>query len=184
MAPRYSRLSIALHWTMAAAIGLAWVLGQVMDEVGRGLLQVTLSGSHALIGLAVLALVLPRALARRWPRPAGPAAAEPVPTGPAWEERLALAVHLALYALMLLLPLTGLLAAMAGRRPLPVLGLFEIPTPLAPLGLRRSLKEVHEVLSNAMLGLVALHVLATLWHALVRRDDVAARMIPVLARSR
>jgi cytochrome b561 len=72
MAPRYSRLSIALHWTMAAAIGLAWVLGQVMDEVGRGLLQVTLSGSHALIGLAVLALVLPRALARRWPRSRSP----------------------------------------------------------------------------------------------------------------
>ena len=34
----------------------------------------------------------------------------------------------------------------------------------------------------ASLAVVALHVAATLWHAVIRRDDVAGRMIPRLSR--
>lgn len=180
--PRYSRLSIALHWTMAVAIATAWVLSQVMDGVARGPMRTTLTGTHALMGLAVLALLPPRVLARLMPPPGDAAGAAPGPAGPHWEERLAQAVHLALYALMLLLPLTGLLLAMSGRRPLPVLGLFEIPNSFASWNIHRDIEDVHEVLANLMLGLVTLHVLATLCHALVRHDDVAARMIPLLAR--
>ncbi len=172
MAARYSRLSIVLHWTMALAIGAAWLIGQVMEEMPRGPDKVFALGSHALVGLAVVALLLPRLLAR---------IIGPVPENagaPAWERRLAGAAHLLLYLLMLAVPLTGLAIAMSGRAPMQVLGLLEIPPLLSGLGLRKTLEGAHEVMANLLLGTVILHVAATLWHALVRHDGVAARMLP------
>jgi cytochrome b561 len=168
---RYPIPTILLHWTMATAIGGAWVIGQVMEELPRGAGRAAATGSHALLGLAVAALLLPRLLARLL-------GGAPPAAGPEWERRLAAAAHLLLYGLMLAVPLTGLAIAMSGRAPLPVLGLFEIPNLLQPFGLRRMLGGVHEVLSNLMLGAVALHVAATLWHALVRRDGVLRHMLP------
>ncbi len=171
---RYSIASILIHWTMAAAIAFAWLIGQLLEDFPRAE-RATPQAVHALVGLTVLALLLPRLLARL-------TGGAPETSGPGWERRLAAAAHLLLYALMAAVPLTGLAIAMSGRAPMPVLGVFEIPTPLASLGLRRPLEEVHELLSNLMLGAVGLHVAATLWHALVRRDGIVRHMLPGGAR--
>ena len=168
---RYSIPSIALHWTMALAIAAAWLLGTLVDDFPRGDPRAAAIGTHILIGLLVLALLLPRTLARL-------SGGAPEVAAPERERRLAVAAHLLLYALMLALPLTGIAFAMSARAPTPVLGLFDVPPLLAPLGLRGTLKEVHELLANLMLGTVALHVLATLWHALKRRDGVWRHMLP------
>jgi cytochrome b561 len=174
---RYSLPSIVLHWTMALAILLAWAGMQLAEMLPRGPGKAFLVGTHALFGLGVLALLLPRILARLL-GPA-PGAAEGTPE---WEARLALAAHLLLYALMVALPLSGIATALTGRAPFDVLGLLTIPNAFAGTGLRRTVKEAHELLANGMLAAVALHVAATLWHAFVRRDDVAARMMPRLGR--
>ena len=42
--------------------------------------------------------------------------------------------------------------------------------------------KAHELLANVLIAVVALHFLATLFHAFVRRDDVATRMMPWRAR--
>jgi cytochrome b561 len=168
---RYSIPTILLHWTMALAIALAWIGAQVADVFGRGPTRTFVVGSHALLGLAVLALLLPRLLARWMGGVPGPAEG-----APAWEARLAHAAHLLLYALMVALPLSGLVTALTGRAPFELAGLATLPNSLAGTGLRRAVKEVHELLANAMLATVALHVAAVLWHAFVRRDDVARRM--------
>jgi cytochrome b561 len=176
MTPRYSLPNIVLHWTMAVAIGGAWLIAQLVEDAPRGPEKAFLLGAHAAFGLSVAALLLPRLLARLLGGAPDDSAA------PAWERRFAQAAHLLLYALMLALPLSGLAIAMSGRAPFPVLGWFEIPPLLNGLGLRKTLEGVHEVLGNVMLGAVALHVAATLWHALVRRDGVAGRMLPRLRR--
>ncbi len=167
---RYSLPSILLHWTMAAAIAAAWLIGTLIEAFPRAERAGPL-GVHALIGLAVAALLLPRLLARL-------SGGAPAAEGPAWERRLAAAAHLLLYALMLAVPLTGIAGAMSGRQPLVLPLLGELPTLLRPLGLRGLFEEAHEVMANLLLGAVALHVAATLWHALVRRDGVARRMLP------
>lgn len=174
---RYSLPSILLHWTMALAILLAWTGMQLAEMLPRGAGKAFLVGTHALFGLGVLALLLPRILARLLGRGPGAAAGTP-----AWEARLAMATHLLLYALMVALPLSGIATALTGRAPFDVLGLLTIPNAFAGTGLRRTVKEAHELLANLMLAAVALHVAATLWHAFVRRDDVAARMMPRLGR--
>jgi len=176
MTQRYSIASIALHWTMMLSIAAAWLIAQLIEDMPRGPDKVFALGAHAAFGLAVAALLLPRLLARLF----GGTPADDA--GPAWEHRLAQAAHLLLYALMLALPLSGLAIAMSGRAPFPVLGLFEVPPLLAAYGLRKTLEGVHEVLGNLMLGAVAIHVAATLWHYFVRHDGVAGRMIPPLRR--
>jgi cytochrome b561 len=172
---RYSIPSILLHWTMAAAIGAAWVIGLLLEELPRGGLLGLAQGVHVLLGLGVAALLLPRLLARFL-------GGAPDHLGPAWSVRLAAAAHLLLYVLMLAVPLTGLAIAMSGRAPLPVLGLFEIPPLLAGLGLRRALEGLHEMLANLLVATIGLHVAATLWHAVVRRDGVMRHMSPRGAR--
>lgn len=174
----YALPSILLHWTMALAIALAWGGAQLAEALGRGQARAFVTGSHALLGLAVLALLLPRLLARWLGTAPGPA-----PGAPAWEQRLARAAHLLLYALMLALPLTGLLTALTGRAPFDLAGLATLPNSLAGTGLRRVVKEAHEIVANLMLGAIALHVAAVAWHAIVRRDGVAARMMPGRASS-
>ena len=168
---RYSIPSIALHWTMAIAIGGAWLLGTLIDEFPRGAPRVSATGTHVLLGLTVAALIVPRILARL-------SGGAPRTAAPEWERRLAVAVHLLLYALMVALPLTGIGLAMSGRNPVPVLGLFDIPSLPALTPFRGALGGTHELLANLMLGTVALHLLATLWHALVRRDGVWRHMLP------
>ncbi|BDG74846.1 cytochrome b [Roseomonas fluvialis] len=175
---RYSIPSILLHWTMALAIALAWGGAQLAEALARGPSRTMVFGVHALMGLAVLALLLPRLLARLLG--AAPRAA---PRAPMWEQRLGAAAHLLLYALMILLPLTGLLTALTGRAPFDLAGLATLPNALVATGLRGTVKGAHEVLANVMLGAVALHVVAVLWHAFVRRDGVAGRMIPWRTRT-
>ncbi|WP_439596534.1 cytochrome b [Falsiroseomonas sp.] len=175
MPSRHSTLQIVLHWTMAAVIAAAWLLGSLMEDLARGPDRATGLALHVLLGLGVLALLLPRLIARL----AGPSL-PPEPGETRWEHRLAAAAHLALYALMLLVPLAGLATALSARAPVPVLGLFELPNLWAGLGQRKLFEGAHEMLANLLLGVVVLHVLATLYHAVIRRDGVAGRMIPWL----
>jgi cytochrome b561 len=176
MTASYSRASIALHWAMAALLGAAWILGDLLEELGRGPARTTAQGWHVLLGLGAAALLMARIAARL--RHGGPSPE----AGPGWERSLARAAHGLLYALMTLLPALGLGILLTGRRPFPVLGLFEIPAAWPAPGLHAALEGAHAAAAKLALGLVALHLAATAWHALVRRDGVAARMLPFLGR--
>lgn len=172
----YGAVSQTLHWLVAVLMLAAFLLGERLEELPRGPDKLTVLGWHLLIGSAVLGLVLVRLAWRR---------ADPPPQDtalPLWQQYAAKAVHLGLYVLMLGLPLTGLLAVLTGGRPISVLGLVELPALVSVPWLHEAAEEVHGVGSKALLLLVGAHVLATLWHALVRRDGVAARMLPFAQR--
>jgi len=172
MSQRYSMAQITLHWAMAVAIAGAYILGEAIEEAPLGAKGLA-EGQHALIGLVVLALVVPRIVARLRGVPAHP------PTMPTWERRLAHVGHGLLYVLMIAIPLAGLIGIVTGGRPvtLPILGTVPI---LFPMGfLHEAAEEVHETLGGLLLPLVGLHVLATLWHTAVRRDGVLGRMLPI-----
>ena len=106
-----------------------------------------------------------------------------VPAPPAWQERLARLVHLALYALMVALPLVGWLAVSAEGRPIALAG---VPLPML-IGPDRAwvkpLETIHEVMGQAGYALVGLHAAAALWHHYVIRDNTLALMWP-FARAR
>jgi cytochrome b561 len=100
------------------------------------------------------------------------------PAPPAWEMLAARAMHLALYALMLLLPVTGYLMVNAKGRVVELAG-FALPAVIAASeGLAETLEEIHEILGTAGYVLIGLHVLASVWHHWVQKDDTLRRMLP------
>lgn len=171
MPTRYSPVQIMLHWTMAVVMIAAYLIGSQFEDMPRGPDKISLIGWHALLGLTVLILLVPRVFLRRQGVPPLP------PDMPVWQQRLAHAVHVGLYAVMVLLPIAGLMALLAGRQPMPVPFIGEIPVLFASPMLHEGAEEVHAFLGNVWLGLVILHVAATVWHAF-KKDGLATRMVP------
>ena len=175
-APRtdWSATSKLLHWLVAALIlVMAW-LGLTMGDLPNGPDKIATYALHKSIGLTVLGLALLRLLAR-WI--AG--APAPVPGTPRWQARIADVTHVALYALLLALPLTGWLLNSAAGFPLQWFGLFNLP-PLAARdeALHALSVEAHEVLFWALAVLVVMHAAAALYHHLFLGDATLARMLP------
>lgn len=174
---RYGAVAIVLHWAMAvlllALAGSGWYMVRLPD-VGFDGWKITLILAHKAAGMLALAFVVLR-LAWRWcnvlPRL--------VDGLPDWQQVAARFVHLAFYAFMFAVPLTGWLMSSAGGYPLPFFGLFEVPDLVAPDEfLFRTLIDVHRWLAYALALLLVLHAGAALRHHVQLRDDTLRRMLP------
>jgi cytochrome b561 len=169
-----------LHWAMAGLILYQLALGLRMVRIDDLAARFALTQVHKSWGVVIFALALAR-LAWRLanPRPPWPAAMPP------WQRRAAAASHGALYALMLLLPVTGWLLASAS----PVQDLLQmenlafgriaLPDPFVPGSdaLDRTFRAVHAGAAIALAALLAVHVAAALRHQFVDRDGLLARML-------
>lgn len=174
-ADRFGAVSMLLHWATVLAVAVTVPLAFIMQAMPLGLDKLQAYGWHKSIGLAVLAATVLRLAWRSVnPRPAPPA-------GPAWQHRAARAVHAALYACLLALPVLGWLHSAAANTPVAVFGLVVLPPPIAAdRGLVEPLRTAHAAVAWTLLALLALHVLAALKHAVVDRDGTLRRMLPAL----
>lgn len=173
-AGRYSRVAIALHWTVAALILLNFPIG-FFNEGIESRFGVSTMWLHKSIGLTVLLLSIGRLGWRLFHRP------PPLPeTVARWRASVSAAVHRLFYALMVLLPLTGWVRTSAGSYPLTWFGLVDVPKFAIARGSpeARLAASAHDLLAWTMLALVALHVAAALHHHFVLRDAVLRRMLP------
>lgn len=182
----YSAVAILLHWLIAALIftniWYGWRMGQL-----KGLAQYELFQLHKSIGVSVLILSVIRL---------GWRVMNPAPALPASMTRLERGVagvtHWVLYGFMLILPLTGWVVVSASPYNLPTLLFKTVPWPhLAfvhdlPMATRKLIEDqvgdVHAWLAWSLLALAALHVAAAIKHLVWDRDDVAARILPILRR--
>lgn len=105
---------------------------------------------------------------------------QPVPTMlGAWVGIAGRLAHYALYGRLVAVPIAGIVLQFARGDALPLLGLAEIPSPwVADRTYARSVKEVHEVLANALVILAAFHAAAALVHHWVLHDRTLVRMLP------
>jgi cytochrome b561 len=164
-----------MHWlTVLAIIGLAAV-GLNMDDLPNGPQKIQVYALHKSFGLTVLGLTLFRLA---WRLVAGAPAMVPMPR---WQRFAAHGSHVALYALLLAMPLSGWLFNSAAGFPLKWFGLVSLPKLAAyDPGLKELAHELHEGLFKALLVVVAVHVAAALKHHLVERDATLQRMLPLL----
>ncbi len=171
----YDGAQRAFHWIMAALIFLAIAIGVVAALLPEHKSpRVELLFAHKSLGMSVLVLALLR-LAYRAIAGAPAYAATLTP----WTRASAHAAHIALYALMIALPVSGYVNSAAGGHEIPWFGLFVWPSffprdkALAHLG-----GQAHFWLAWTIGAFLALHLAAAAWHAWVKRDEIFARMWP------
>ena len=175
----YGTTARMLHWLVAALI-LAMIpvgLLMVQDGLDRGRGD-ALYLFHKNVGSLLIVIIAVRLVWRLTHPPA------PLPaTMPDWQRRVAGLSHLALYGLMIVMPLSGYVRVRAGGFPIEGLDALGLPT-LVPRSkpLADAASSLHELAAWALMAVLALHVGAALHHALIRRDGVWARMWPPRAR--
>jgi len=106
---RYGSVAMAFHWLTALAILALMVTGQMMDGLQDAARQIAILKWHVPMGLAVLLLTLARIAWWFF------ADRHPAPLGTGWQALAAKAGHTALYALLLVMTVSGVaLMALSG----------------------------------------------------------------------
>lgn len=170
---RHGFLARFFHWSVALLVLLMIPAGFVMvqDGLPRSV-QNALFLVHKNAGLLVLALVILRLSWRQFRPP--PPLPESVPRWQAW---LATLNHRLLYLLLVVMPIAGYVRVKAGGFPIETLDAWGVPA-LVPKSdyVAGIAKTLHYYGGLAITALIALHVLAAMYHHFVRRDGVVARM--------
>jgi cytochrome b561 len=164
-----------IHWLMAALIFVALLLGVWASLLPSGSgTRIEVLFFHKSIGATVLGLI---ALGIVWSLIVGaPPYAEPLGKGIQVASR---AGHLALYALMIAMPVNGYLGSTAGGRPVSWFGLFELPKLVAKdRSVAGAAGWAHLVFAWMLAFVLAAHISAVVWHAMIKRDFVLTRMWP------
>lgn len=174
---RYGAIARLLHWATVLLVVAAWLLGVFGDALPGKPAQAAGLYVHIAAGLLVIVLTV---LRLAW-RGVDAAPTEDVATTALarWTLLAARAMHLCLYGLLIAAPLIGIGVQFARGHALPVFGLFEIVSPWpADRAYAHSLKEVHELLSHALVAVAFLHAAAAMLHHWVLHDRTLLRMLP------
>lgn len=174
-ADRWGPVSQIFHWLIVLLILDMAIVGLTMGELPKTPKYFWVYTAHKSTGITVLALVLARLA---WRLYAGKP--EPVPGTPTWQERIANVTHWLLYALILVMPISGwLYDSASGLRPFRWFGLFDMPKLSPPDETLRNLShEVHELGFWVLVALVAAHAGAAFYHHYFQRDATLLRMLP------
>jgi cytochrome b561 len=179
---RYTWTAIALHWVIAVLIAANLLLGLTADALPDAWVRPVID-LHKSFGLTVLGLALLRILWRQsHPPPA-------LPSGYRRLERVgAHIVHILLYGLILLLPISGWLhdsafkdAAAHPLRLFWIIPWFRIAAiknlpPVPKEALHSQLFALHAWSAYALLALLALHIAGALKHQFIDRHAELQRM--------
>lgn len=171
---RYSAASIALHWIMLLLLAAVYAAMELREYYPRGSdPRETLKSLHYMLGLTVLLFVAIRIYARATRR-----APPIVPPLRNWQRAAAGVTHLALYALMIAMPIAGWVILSAEGTPVPFWGLTLPPLVAESKALAHQVEEVHETIGKIGYFLIGIHAAAALLHHYVVRDNTLLRMIP------
>lgn len=171
----YKPFARLLHWIVAILVIATIPAGQIMIREGleRGT-QDALFIFHKNIGVVILLLVIMRLVYRVFnPAPPLPASIPPL------QRHIAQINHWLLYALLIVMGVSGYVRVSAGGFPLEVFDAMGIPKlvgksdPIAAVA-----QSIHFYTRIALIPLILIHIGAALYHAVLKRDGVFSRMAP------
>jgi cytochrome b561 len=160
---RYAKSQVVVHWLAAALIVFMLATGSlILSEMPNTVAKTGNLRVHMILGSLAAILVITRiALRRRHPSPA-----------PAVSERFGRIGHVLLNVVVLLMVASGVgLALQSGAQDAVFFG-GAFPADFKVYTLR----QVHGLLSRIAMGLIALHVLAALYHQFVLKDGLISRV--------
>ncbi len=176
---RYGAVPQFLHWMTVILVIVAWTLGTFDHALPKGAARATGLFVHISAGLLILAALITR-LAWRTADP--PPLLQPNEFGRwlgAFADPAARLAHYTLYALLIAVPVTGIIAQFAHGDALPLFGIGEIPSPwIRDRAFRHTVKEIHEIAAHALMIVAGFHAAAALIHHFVFHDDTLVRMLP------
>ena len=170
---RYSHGAATFHWLTGALVLTQIYVGFRFGELPKGPARMELFTVHKTLGVTILILALLR-LAYRLLNPPPPYPSDM----PRWDRALAVWSHRIVYAAIIALPLTGLIAVSERAKNDWVDLLWGLQFPALPLGDGELFGEVHEILVFATIALLVIHVAAAIYH-LIARDAASGRMPPL-----
>lgn len=165
---KWSLSSRIFHWGGVVLLITTWLM-IFLREYGEGSTFIDL---HKAFGVSMLLWMLAR-LCNRFITKAPPS----VPM-PKWQTGISHLTHFALYALLIAMPIAGLLMTMYGGHGVSVFGLFDIP-PLVETNrsTARFFNDIHvDIIWNLILLFTAMHVIGALYHQFVQKDNLLSRM--------
>jgi cytochrome b561 len=170
----FGLVSRAAHWATATLVLCLIPIGLFMQTLKPNAPdRAVFVAVHETIGVTVLVLVLARLawLARNAPPKLSPSLRP-------WERALARAMHPALYVLIILLPVTGLLLTVFGGVPLELYG-WNVPLPAAAPATSTLWPTLHnQILPLLFYAVITLHLAAVLKHHFIaRRTEDVRRML-------
>ena len=168
----YNAVTKFAHWAVFLLVAAQYAVGEFMPHIGRTTQNAGLVAVHVTLGAATMLAILVAILIRFiYPVPQ-------LPELPRWQKVLALLTHWGLLLLLLGMTLLGWAATNSRGWPVSLLGL-DLPM-IAQNGDRwaHEAGDIHILLVNVLLALVALPAGAALYHHFVKRDGVLRRMLP------
>lgn len=172
-APAIGKTTIVLHWLVAIGIMGMIGFGITIGAMERGPSKTAMIQIHKSFGIVVGALALVRLIWR-----AGEGFPAPVAHKP-WEMWISRQAHIALLALTVAMPLTGILKSITYARPVEVFGLPLIPRLLTEKAeaWNEAVSVGHWTLGYLLAALIAVHAAAAVKHHCVDRDSTLRRML-------
>ncbi len=168
-----------LHWLLAIGVIAMAIFGLVMKYGDFTLVEkVRLYAVHKSVGLTILVLALLRLAIRLvdWRRPE-------LPPMPRWQHWGSVFSHIALYVVLIGMPLSGWLFNSASGFPLQWFELFQVPALAArDSGLKELAGALHFYGLILLVLVLILHAGAALKHHFIDRDGVLRSMLPRFKR--
>ena len=156
------------HWISAILLLITWVLILTYEYTDQSLFI----NLHKAFGLSVLCWMIARVFNRLLTK--APASV----VMPEWQKKISKLNHFVLYALLIAMPIAGLLMTVYGGRPVDVFGVFQIPVFVTPdRGYARFFNNVHtEIIWPMIVAFTSLHIGAALYHQFILKDKLINRM--------
>ncbi|MDH4235175.1 MAG: cytochrome b/b6 domain-containing protein [Gallionella sp.] len=165
---QYSKRMVIVHWLTLALLIAGWFLGESINDARvEGNATLTGYAIHGLVGGIILLLTVARLYFRRKD-------GTPPPFGDTPMDKMAKGIQHALYAVLLLLPVSGVMQVVTSKvcEALRAWDATLLPAKFDGVPAH----EVHEVLVTVLIMLVAVHVLGAIKHQFIMKDGLMERM--------
>ena len=167
---QYSKRVVIVHWLTLALLVVAWYLGDSLGDATDDS-KATLAGYlvHIAVGGTVLLLTLFRLYFRRKD-------GVPPPIGVTAMDKLAKGIHHLLYAMLLLLPISGIMTVITSTAGKALLAGDANLLPKEHGYHNVFAHAVHAQLVNVLIALVVVHLLGAFKHQFIMKDGLLNRM--------
>ncbi len=168
----YGWLARLFHWLSFILLILLTLKGLSFEEMAKGPEKLAQIGNHKSVGTIFLLIVILRLF---W-RSVNP---RPLPLGNDRRMmRLSALISGALYALMLIQPVSGILMSQAKGFPVSPFNAFTLPTMVAESEALASIfSQIHQLGWILIAALVVVHILGALKQHFIARNDTLRRII-------